>query len=117
MDVINKHQIPAQGIMQISEFDNAKSFLIACECTDPTHQVDAWIEVNKELDVKQVSVTFFVKTYIPFIDGILTRVKAAWNILITGSYEQQHNLLLSKQVALNFAHTIIDTVSEMENKS
>lgn len=111
MDVMQK---PAQGIMETSyNIENTKSFTVNCECTQQDHQIDTWIEVNKELEVKQISVTFYVKTYIPFINNILNRIKVSWNILIYGTYQQQHELLMRDKVALNFAHAILNSVDEL----
>jgi len=36
--------------------------MINCDCTDPDHSADMWIEVNHDADIETVDVIFYVKT-------------------------------------------------------
>lgn len=112
-----KAQQPAQGIMQTSEWPDAKTYTIACECTDPDHQVNMWIEVDSDNDTQDVQVAFYVDTWTPFWDSKFNRFKAAWDILVKGVNRQEHHMILRKQAALNFASTIETVVGELEAAS
>lgn len=107
-------QIPAQGIMLDSVYDDSKSYTIACDCHDGNHQVHMWIELDSDQDINLVNMTFYVNTTTPFWKQGFSRVRAAWDILVHGYREDQHTLLLSKQAALNVADTITQVVKELE---
>ena len=56
--VTNKLQ-PLQGIMKTAEYQDAVSFRVACDCHDNNHDVDVWIEVEKDDEVHEITVTFY----------------------------------------------------------
>ena len=105
-----KAQTPAKGIMLQGDWPDAKSFHIPCECTDPDHAADMWIEVDRELDLECVNVTFYVKTTNEFWREGYSRVRAAWDILTKGVHTQSHTMILDKQSALNMAEAIKTTI-------
>lgn len=108
-----KAQTPAKGILQTGDWSDAKSFMINCDCTDPYHAVDMWIEVNRDTDIETVDVIFYVKTTNDYWREGYSRIKAAWDILTKGVHTQSNTLLLDKQSALNFAEAIKRTVKEL----
>jgi hypothetical protein len=112
--VNTKVQTPAEGIMQTGEWRDAKTYVIACECSDSEHQVNMWIEVDGDDETQDVQVGFYVDTWTPFWDSKFNRFKAAWDILFKGVNRQEHHLLLRKQAAVNFAKTIEKVVKELE---
>lgn len=109
-----KAQTPAKGIMLQGDWTDAKAFHIPCECTDPDHGVDMWIEVNREKDIDAVDVTFYVKTTNEFWREGYNRIRAAWDILTKRVHTQSNTLLLDRQSALNMAEAIKRTVKELE---
>ena len=113
-----KAQTPAEGIMLSKEWQDAKAYRIECDCTDPDHGVDMWIEAEADEDLHDtVSVTFYVKTTNHHWRDGYSRIRAAWDILTKGVHIQSNNLLLSKQAALNFAEVIKTTVKKLDAKS
>lgn len=106
-------QSPAVGIMQSGEWKDAKSFIVGCDCHAPEHQVHTWIEVDRDSECRDITVTFFVNTTTPFWRDGFNRVKAAWNVLWRGYDEQEHCLILREQAALNFAGAITESVKEL----
>ena len=111
-----KYQKPAEGIMLTSEWDDAKAFHVECECTDPDHAVDMWIEVEKEADVELINVSFYVQTTNTFWEEKYNRFRAAWNILTKGFHKQENHMVLNKQAALNFAGAITESVKQLEKR-
>jgi hypothetical protein len=107
-------QPPAQGIMLDRDYGGSKSYTIACDCTDPDHSVDMWIELEGDKDCRDVTMTFFVNTTTPFWKEGFSRIKAAWTILVHGYREDHHSLILNKQAALNVANTITTVITELE---
>ncbi len=113
-----KAQTPAKGIMLTSKWHDAVAYRIECDCTDPDHGVDMWIEAEADEDLHDtVTVTFYVKTTNEYWREGYSRIKAAWDILTKGVHTQSNTLLLSKQAALNFAEVIKTTVKELDAKS
>ena len=109
-----KSQKPANGIMLTNDWKDAKSFHIECECTDPDHAVDMWIEVDQDEDLSNtVNVSFYVKTTNVFWKKGYNRFRAAWDILTKGVHQQEHHLILHRQAALNMANAITRTVKEL----
>lgn len=110
-----KSQKPAKGIMLTGEWEDAKAFHIECDCTDPDHTVEMWIEVDGESDLPElVTVSFYVKTTNEFWREGYSRIRAVWDILTKGVHTQSNTLLLNKQAALNMADAIKRTVKEMD---
>ena len=87
--------------------------MINCDCTDPDHAVDMWIEVNRDADIETVDVTFYVKTTNEFWQEGYSRIRAAWDILTKGVHTQSNTLLLDRQSALNVAEAIKSTIKEL----
>lgn len=105
---------PAQGIMLNADYVDAKTYTIACDCTDPDHSIHMWIEAEGDNETKDITLTFYVNTTTPFWKKGFSRIKSAWDILIHGYREDQHSLILKKQSALNLAETIKSIVNDLE---
>ncbi len=37
---------PAQGIMKTNDWGDSKVYRVACDCSDPSHNHNVWIEAN-----------------------------------------------------------------------
>jgi hypothetical protein len=109
-------ETPAQGIMLDREYGGSKTYTIGCDCHNPEHAVNMWIELEGDGDCRDVTMTFFVNTTTPFWKEGFSRVKAAWDILVHGYREDQHSLILNKRAALNVANTITTVIKELEEK-
>lgn len=106
-------QKAAKGIMLQGDWKDAKSFYIPCECSDPDHAADMWIEVEREQDLECVNITFYVKTTNEFWREGYSRIRAVWDILTKGVHTQSNTLILDKQSALNMAEAIKSTVKDL----
>jgi hypothetical protein len=115
--MVMKAQIPAQGLMLQGDYGKSKNFKVECDCGSEDHAAYMWIEVAEDKEVPDVEVSFYVRTWTPLWEGgVMSRIKAAYEIIFKGVHKQEHHMLLSKQSALNFAETIKKTVKEMEGK-
>lgn len=101
-----KAQQPAEGVSCTGIWNDARSFRIGCDCTDPNHDVNMWIEVKHDSEVKEVEVGFYVEGISPFWSQGWSRIKAAWQILTQGYHRSEHHLLLKPQAAMNMAEAI-----------
>lgn len=109
-------QKPANGILQTGKWPQAESYHIECDCTDSSHAVRMWVEIDEDKDTQDVQVGFYVDTWTPFWDKKFNRFKAAWDILVYGVNRQEHHIILSKQAALNFSTTIQESVKRLDQK-
>jgi hypothetical protein len=109
-----KPQKPAQGIMLNRNWGTARSYTIACECGEPDHFPQMWIEVGDESDqeLQNVTVTFYVETSSPWYR--ISRWRQIWSMLVHGYVRQEHALILSKQSALNLSTVLRNSVAEMQ---
>ena len=111
-----KAQVPAAGIALLHTHDNSASYHIECDCSATEHSAKMWIEVNNDKEIEQIEVSFYVNTWTPFWETGFSRIKTAWNVLIKGTHQQEHCLLLSKQSAFNLANIINVKVKELDKK-
>jgi hypothetical protein len=108
-------QNPAYGIMQTGNYEDAKTFLIACDCGDIQHGVYSHIEVETENDNRSINLNFFVNMFIPYSDSFIDRIKTAWKVLTTGTFSMEHTLILKKQTAINLCSAINESIKDLEN--
>jgi hypothetical protein len=111
-----KAQKPAQGISVEADFSDAKVFNVECDCHSDDHAAKMWIEVQRDKDIPDVEVSFYVTTWTPLWSSWSQRLKAVYDILFKGVHKQEHHMLLNQQSALNFAEAIKQTIKEMEKK-
>jgi len=109
-------QTPAEGIMLIGDWGDARNYHIECSCGSADHSAKMWIEVQKDQDVPEVDVSFYVTTWTPLWENPWRRFKAAYEVLFKGVHKQEHHMILSKQAALNLAKVIEQTANEIENQ-
>jgi hypothetical protein len=107
-----KPQYPAEGVMTQDSFGNYKQIVVACHCSDPTHSAHIYIAADDDDDC--VTVNFSVETDYHCWAGWKDRLRAAYDILFRGSSVRHHDLLLSKQAALNMAHALAVSIEEVE---
>ena len=115
MDVI--YQTPASGIAEIGyQSHNHRAYRVQCECTSVDHALDVWIEVEPDSECGLVELTIIANLWTPVFNGILDRIKAAWNILFKGVHKQEHSILLNHQSALNFAETLTTAINDLQTR-
>jgi hypothetical protein len=106
---------PLKGIMETGDWSNGKTFRVACECHDPDHDINAWIEIDPDKDTKEITLGFYVYTETPFWKKGFSRIKTAWTVLSKGYHRSEHHLILDKQAALNFSDAIKNSIDHLEN--
>lgn len=108
-------QVPAEGISKSKEWRDAHTYRVDCECGDDDHAVRMWIELQGDSDLVDVSVSFYVKTWLPTWDKKFSRIRTALKVLFGGELQQEHHLLLSPQVAVNFVAAMQKSIADLEN--
>jgi hypothetical protein len=103
-----KAQIPAEGIYKHREWGDSVMYSVACECTDPTHQHDVWIEA----DDSGVTVTTYTQQKTKWWE--LNRFKIIWILLTKGYVEYEANIIMTEQQALNYAETLKKAIADVQ---
>jgi hypothetical protein len=100
-------QVPAQGVLQVNDWGDAKMYKAVCECGDDdcTHTID--VEAEHE-----VTVTIYTTTRTNF--WTKSRWYHIWKLLTTGSTEYETCIIMNKQVALNYADVLQSAVRDVE---
>jgi hypothetical protein len=109
-----KAQIPAEGILKRSNWGDAMTYQIVCQCHQPDHDHNVWIEAD-ESDVTVT--TYTTQKSKPWS---LNRWQIIWRLLTKGYVEYEANIIMTKQQALNYAETLKTAVKDVEtfrNKS
>lgn len=93
-------QTPADGILKINEWGASKMYKIVCQCgnDDCTHTIDI------EADDTGVTVTIYTKTRTNFWS--MNRWQHIWKLLTIGHTDYETNIILSEQVAFNYANVL-----------
>jgi hypothetical protein len=106
-----KAQVPAEGVMIQKDWGKDRSYTVACDCGDHEHNVHMWVEVSPELDVQDVTLTFYVQTTNNWWDK--NRWRQIWEILTKGYTKNEATVILSKQAALNLSTVIRNSVNDL----
>lgn len=101
-------QIPAEGILKTNDWGDSKVYKVACECSQPNHDHNVWIEAD------DVSVTVTVYTTESSNFWSKNRWNAIWTLLTKGYVETESSLILRKQQAYNYAHTLLSAIDDVE---
>lgn len=109
-----KAQKSAIGIMITHDWEDSKIYRVVCECGDPKHDHNVWVEA----DDTGVNTTIYTTVTTNFWSK--TRWHHIWTLLTKGYIEQETCVIMSEQQTLNYAETlksaIKDTVIFRKNK-
>jgi hypothetical protein len=104
-------ETPATGITKLQEWDSSVMFRVTCDCTAPDcqHTVDVEVEDNF------VTVTTYTTQSVNLWSK--SRWQHIWQLLTTGKLEYEAAILMSKQVALNYAAALQAAVKDIESNN
>jgi hypothetical protein len=101
-------QTPAQGVLLVNDWGTSRMYKAVCDCGDDvcTHTIDV------EAEDTGVTVTIYTKTRTNFWSK--SRWYHIWTLLTKGYVEFDTSLIMTKQVALNYANVLQSAVSDVE---
>ena len=125
-------QKPAEGILAMKAYRDAKFFRIPCEC-GCEGQIDFSIEVDEDMISTHLFATTktnywrqrFNLTYEEnwmlfalkdFANDWYNRLAIVWTALTKGYIETEAWVLMSKQQTINFSETLKDVVKEFDER-
>lgn len=102
-------QEPAVGVAKTFDDGELVGLKTLCQCGSDQHSVDTWIEI--ESCFGDISVTFNITQENV---GIFARIKRAFSVLC-GFDSHEHEIILSKQQAINWIRSVETTINTMED--
>lgn len=133
---------PAKGIMLTRDFGDSKWFRVACDCGSTEHDIDFVVEVDDEM--KQIVVHTYTTQHTNYwyesiasndwwdkvpdslhgivynitgmFNSIYRKVALTWTLWTKGTIEYQSTTIMQKDVAKNYANTILENIAELERK-
>ena len=102
-----KPQTPAEGILETGHWPDAKSYHVVCDCGDPDHSHNLWIEA----DDTGVTVSIHAEVKTPWWS--MNRWQQMWTLLTRGYLRQETMLTMDLQTALNYAETIKQAMQDV----
>ena len=103
-----KAQKPAEGILKISEWGDSIAYKVTCDCGQPDHSHDVWVEA----DETGVSVTVYVTAKSKWWS--MNRWKKIWTLVTKGYIEEETTICMSTQQTLNYAETLKTAIKDVE---
>lgn len=132
-------QKPAEGISLQKDFGNSKFYTVPCSCGNPDDEIDFSVEVedwgeitvntytkqktswwddpftqNKSYDYDkewQYHVNYWLRGV---LNGLVHRLKITWQVWVKGYVEYSQTTIMSKQQAVNYAATLNQAISDLE---
>jgi hypothetical protein len=103
-----KAETPAEGILKRSNWGDAITYQVTCECHDSNHDHNVWVEA----DDHSVTVTTYTTQKSKWWS--LNRWQTIWILLTRGYVEHEANIIMTKQQALNYAETLKKAIKDVE---
>jgi hypothetical protein len=109
--------LPTPGIMTTAVYPDARSFRVACDCHDSDHDVDVWIEVESDHDVREVTITFYRELDTPWWEPGFNRFREAWQILRHGRSRFSGTLIVREQTAQTLCDAIQSSIRILRDRT
>jgi hypothetical protein len=101
-------ETPAEGIMKIGDWGRSKAYRLSCECSNPDHSHDVWVEADEGF----ITVTTYTTVKSKWWSK--NRWQTIWTLLTKGYVECESDLIMSKQQAMNYTKTLESAILDVE---
>jgi hypothetical protein len=103
-------QTPAEGILKVNEWGNSIVYQVECDCTDPDHAHIVEVEAN---DDSYITVMIYTKD----VTKKRNRFGLMWELLTKGHVQREASVIMTEQVAVNYAATLEKAINDMKKLS
>jgi hypothetical protein len=103
-----KAEKPAQGILKRNDYGNSMIYQVVCDCGDDRHNHNVYVEAE------DIGVTVTIYTTVKSKWWELNRWQKIWTLLTKGYVEYETNIIMNKQVALNYADVLKSAIKDCE---
>jgi hypothetical protein len=104
-----KAQQPAEGIMKTGDWGPSKSYKVVCDCGQPDHEHNVWVEAEET----GVNVIIYVNVKSKFWSA--NRFKQIWTLLTKGYLEHETVVTMNEQQALNYAEILKSAIQDVKD--
>lgn len=108
-------QTPAKGIYIENDWGDCVRYKVICDCENPDHEHDVWVEA----DDAGVHVQVFLTPKSPWHS--MDRFRQIWTLLTQGYLKHDTIISFDEQTALNYAETLKTAIEQAkkfrENKN
>ena len=104
----------ARNIMKTGEWLDADSYRVACDCHHSDHDLDVWIEVESDREVKDITITLYQELYSPVWEQGFNRWREAARLLFTGTTRVAGSIIMRREVAENFLATVRRSIDRLD---
>ena len=101
-------ELPAEGILKQNSWGDSKTYRVVCECGSNDCDHNVWVEAEDT----GITVTIYTTTRTNFWSK--TRWYHIWTLLTKGYIDAEANLIMKKQVALNYATVLKSAIDDVE---
>ena len=108
--------LPQRMIMQTGDWPDADAYRVACECHHRDHDLDVWIEVERDQEAQEITLTFYKELFTPMWESGFNRFREALRILFTGSSRMAGTIILKRDTAQNLLNTIQHSIDRLDTK-
>jgi hypothetical protein len=129
-------QTPAQGIMKTNDWGNAKAYKITCECGQPDHDHDVWVEADEtginvqmyvtlksdcwsetlksKYDIDNIWLQEFEWFWKGLVNDVWRRLKLTWTLWTKGYIKTETTISMSEQQTLNYADALKSAIIDVK---
>jgi hypothetical protein len=104
-----KPQTPAEGVLKRSDWGDAITYQVVCECQDANHDHNVWVEA----DDHYVTVTTYTTQKSEWWK--LNRWQTIWILLTKGYVKYEASIIMTEQQAVNYAETLKKAIQDVKN--
>ena len=101
-------ETPAQGVLKRSDWGDAMTYQVVCECGDSNHDHNVWVEA----DDNSVTVTTYTQQKSKW--WRMNRWQTIWTLLTKGYVEYEANIIMTEQQALNYANVLTNAIEDVK---
>jgi hypothetical protein len=103
-----KAQTPAEGILQTHDWGDSKVYKVICDCGQPDHEHNVWVEA----DECGINVNIYVTVKSNFWSK--TRWHHIWQLLTKGYIDLETNVSMTQQTAHNYATKLESAITDVK---
>lgn len=100
--------------MKTSEWPDAASFRVACDCHDNSHDLDIWIEAERDDETREITITFYRELDTPFWEVGFNRFREAWQILVHGRSRFSGSIIIRSETAQHLCNAIQTHIARLK---
>jgi hypothetical protein len=101
-------EAPAQGILKRSDWGDAKTYQVVCDCGQSDHDHNIWVEAEET----GITVSIYTTAKSPWYS--MNRFKQIWTLITKGYLEMETVVTFNEQVALNYANVLQSAITDVK---